>query len=153
MILPEACNTLLPHASAWAEEQERAILCDGVPLTPAQAADAVTIGVAHPETVRLLKVRGVPMPDHPLLRAAVEATGLISRDTAGLSLRYGIFIREDAWGDRRLVFHELVHTLQYERFGGFLPFLQQYLTECLTVGYHHSPLEREAVMTTERLCR
>ncbi|MDA0657518.1 MAG: hypothetical protein O2931_01330 [Planctomycetota bacterium] len=152
MITQEQFKTLLPLACAWAEAQERVILSDGVALTPAQTADATTIGVAHPEKVRLLSVVGVPIPEHPALRAAAEATQLVSPHTGGLTLRYGIFIRADCWGDRRLVFHELVHTLQYERLGGFQQFLQQYLYECITIGYPAAPMEQEAVTTTARLC-
>jgi hypothetical protein len=152
MITQEQFAVLLPLACAWAEEQERIILRDGVPLSPVQTSDAVRIGVAHPERVSLLKVARVPVPEHPALRAAAEATQLISPRTGGLTLRYGIFIRTDCWGDRRLVFHELVHTLQYERLGGFQQFLQQYLYECVTIGYPAAPMEQEAVNTTARLC-
>ncbi len=88
-----------------------------------------------------------------MLRAAAEATQLISPSTAGLTVRYGIFIRADCWGDRGLVFHELVHTLQYERLGGFEPFLRQYLHECLTIGYPAAPMEQEAVTKTMTLLR
>ena len=152
MITQEQFKMLLPLACAWAEEQERIILRDGVSLTPAQTADAAKIGIAHPERVRLLSVVRVPTPEHPALRAAAEATQLISPHTAGLTLRYGIFIRADCWGDRRLVFHELVHTLQYERLDGFQQFLRQYLYECITIGYPAAPMEQEAVTTTARLC-
>jgi len=48
-----------------------------------------------------------------------------------MSLRYGIFIRSDCWGDRRLVIHELAHTKQYERLGSLWHFLKLYLFECL----------------------
>jgi len=71
---------------------------------------------------------------------------------AGFTLRYGIFIRADRWGDRRLVVHELVHTAQFERLCGFDPFLRQYLSECLTIGYPDAPMEQEAVSTASRLC-
>lgn len=152
MITQEQLKTLLPLACAWAEEQERVIPRDGVALTPAQTADAVKIGVAHPQRVRLLSVVRVPIPEDPVLRAAADATQLISPRTGGLTLRYGIFIRADCWGDRRLGFHELVHTLQYERLGGFQQFLQQYLYECITIGYPAPPMEQEAVTTTARLC-
>lgn len=152
MITQEQFKTLLPLACAWAEEQERVILRDGIPLTPAQAADAVKIGVAHPERIRLLSVSRIPIPEHPALHAAAEATQLISPLTGGLTLRYGIFIRVDCRGDRRLVFHELVHTSQYERLGGFQQFLRQYLYECVTIGYPAAPMEQEAVTTTARLC-
>jgi hypothetical protein len=53
MITQEQFKMLLPLACAWAEEQERVILRDGVALTPAQIADAAKIGVAHPERVTL----------------------------------------------------------------------------------------------------
>ncbi|MFO0912065.1 MAG: hypothetical protein U0795_03860 [Pirellulales bacterium] len=152
MITPEQFQQLLPLVCEWAEDQERVVLRDGEPLTSAQTADAVAIGVAHPDRVRLLKVDSIPVPQHPALRAAGEATRLISPLTGGLALRYGIFIRADCWGDRRLVFHELVHTRQYERLGGFQPFLQQYLQECITVGYPAAPMEQEAIDTTARLC-
>ena len=153
MITLEQFQDLLPLACAWAEEQERHILREGVPLSSAQLIDAATVGVAHPEAVRLLSVPRIPLPEHPMLRAAADATQLISPGTEGLTLRYGIFIRADCWGLRPLVFHELVHTLQYERLGGFYQFLQQYLRECLTIGYPAAPMEQEAVTTTARLLR
>lgn len=150
LITPEQFQELLPLACAWAEEQERRVLRQGVPLSSAQLVDAATVGLAHPETVRILSVPRIPLPDHPMLRVAAEATQLISPGTAGLTLRYGIFIRDDCWGLRRLIFHELVHTHQYERLGGIRPFLQQYLHECLTIGYPAAPMEQEAVSTTAR---
>jgi hypothetical protein len=152
MITTEQFKILLPLASGWAEEQERIILRDGAPLSPTQTSDARSIGVVHPERVRLLRVPRIPLPQHPILHAAAEATQLISPNTIGLTLRYGIFIRSDFWGDRRLVVHELVHTSQYERLGGVQQFLQQYLQECITIGYPAAPMEQEAVTTTARLC-
>jgi hypothetical protein len=152
MLTTEQFQALLPLACAWVEQQEQIILRDGVPLTPAQLTDARKIGVVHPEKVRLLAVPTVPRPEHPTLRAAADATQLISPYTAGLTLRYGIFIRVDCWGDRRLVFHELVHTAQYERLGGVQSFLRQYLFECLTIGYPAAPLEQEAILKTAEMC-
>lgn len=152
MITRQEFNVLVPLACAWAVEQESMILRDGVPLSPAQTTDAESIDVAHPEKVRLLKVARIPVPENPALRDAVRAIQLISPRTGGLTLRYGIFIRVDFWDDRRLVFHELVHTLQYERLGGFQEFLRQYLFECITVGYPAGPMEQEALSTTTRLC-
>jgi hypothetical protein len=135
---------LLPLACAWAEEQEALILREGVALTSSQLDDARRIGVAAPERVKLRVVDSIPLPVQPVLRGAAETTGLISPLTCGLTLRYGIYIRADQWGDRRLVVHELAHTAQYERLGGFQPFLKQYLGECLAVGYPLGSLEQEA---------
>lgn len=152
MITEEQFKSLLPVARKWVEEQEKIILREGVPLTPAQLADAKTIGVLHPEKVRLLKVPRVPMPDDPELRAAALEAKVITQDLASQSLRYGIFIREDCWGIRTLICHELVHTSQYERLGGLEPFIREYFYECLTVGYPAAPLEQEAVKKTLKVC-
>jgi len=151
VLSPEQFEQVLPLAAAWAEQQETHILDSGFPLSESQVVDARAVGVAHPERVRLLAVAAIPMPQNPLLRAAAEATQLIGPHTAGLTLRYGIYVRNDLVGNRFLVAHELVHTAQYERLGGFLPFLRQYLHECVTIGYPAAPMEQEAIIATERL--
>ena len=153
MITPQQFEVLLPRAAAWAADQERIILQSGVALTDAQLADARQVGVAHPEQVRLLRVVQIPAPIDPALAAAAAMTRLCSPDTRGMTLRYGIFIRNDSWGQRLLVVHELVHTMQYERLGGFEAFLRPYLFECLTPpGYPYGPLEQEAIITSNKLC-
>ena len=151
MITQEQFKILLPLAAAWAEEQEGIILRDGVPLTEPQMADARTLGISQPNRVRQLNVATIPAPEEPSLKAAVQATQLITPRTAGLTLRYGIFIRSDFWGDRRLIVHELVHTSQYEKLGGFLPFLQEYLHQCITIGYPAAPMEQEAIKMAARI--
>lgn len=143
---------LLPKAAAWAEQQEACILAAGVALIASQVADARQLGVVHPERVRLLAVRSIPLPDDPELREAALATQLITPATIGLTLRYGIFFRADYHGDCRLIAHELAHTAQYERLGGMRSFLSTYLRECLTPpGYPHGALEQEAISSSARL--
>jgi len=145
-------QAMLPKACAWAEEQERLILANGVPLSSLQLADARAVGVKSPERIRLSRVDIVPLPSDPILHRAAQATGLLTPDTLGLTLRYGIFIRDDGWDDRWLLAHEFAHTAQYERLGGFLPFLQQYLTECVVGRYPNTPMEHEAVEAAKRVC-
>ena len=152
MLTTQQFQTLLPLACAWVEQQEQIILCDGVPLTPGQLADARKIGIIHPEKVRLLMVDEIPTPQHPLLVAAIKRVWADTTLTKGLTLQYGIFIRAGFWDDRRLVFHELVHTAQYERLGGINNFLREYLFECLTVGYPDGQLEQEAILKTAAMC-
>jgi hypothetical protein len=153
IITPQQLEMLLPLACAWAVGQERAILQSGVALSESQLADARRIGVAQPERVRLLRVAQIPVPTAPALAAAARATNLINPLTRGLTVRYGIFIRADCWNQRPLVVHELIHTLQYERRGGFEGFLRPYLSECITPpGYPYGPMEQEAIATAARLC-
>ena len=127
------------------------MLRTGVPLLEQELADARAIGVAEPERVRLVQLDRVPFPTDPMLKAAATAIQFLTPKTCGLTLRYGIFVRSDCWRDRRLIAHELVHVMQYERLGGFLPFLRQYLFQCLTIGYPEAPLEQEAIQLSEKL--
>ena len=140
----------LPLAVRWASQQEQKILRAGVGLDESQLTDARLMGVARPEKVRLLKVDQVPLPANRLLCWAAKRTKLISSDTAGMALRYGIFIRSDCWQMRRLIAHECVHTAQYERLGGIEEFLSLYLRECLEVGYPSGLLEQEAFLKCQQ---
>jgi hypothetical protein len=142
---------LLPLAVKWAAAVEMRIVRAGVPLSDQSLADARALGVDEPERIRLLALPCVPTPTDLTLKTAVAAIQFLTPATRGLALRYGIFVRSDCWGERQLIAHELVHTAQYERLGGLQPFLRQYLTECLTVGYPAGPLEQEAIALANRL--
>jgi hypothetical protein len=146
-ILPLA----MPWIVRWAEAAEARILRDGDPLSRQGQEDAVAMGVGRPGKIRLLRVDHVPLPGEPFLGWLGSRTGLPFFSAAGMSLRYGIFVRREFWGDRHLIAHECVHTGQYERLGGFRPFLLRYLEECLIHGYAGSPLEQEAVERAGRL--
>jgi len=135
---------LVAPATAWIARQERRILRDGRPLSPAELADADLVGVRKKNRVRLLYVASVP-PLHRFIRA-------LSPHAIGLTARYGIFLRADYRHDRALLLHELAHTAQYERLGGIRPFLRQYLHEWLEFGYPAGALELEASNAADRLC-
>ncbi len=138
-------------AAKWATAVEKRILREGVPLSGQEMADARAVDMREPERVRLLALTRVPMPGDLTLRTAASAIQFLTPATCGLTLRYGIFVRSDCWGDRRLVTHELAHTAQYERLGGIEPFLRKYLRECLTIDYPAAPMEQEAVAAAIRL--
>lgn len=143
-ILRRTLPLWLPLAAIWARMEEKLVLRRGVALEEPFLADAAAMGVSHPERIRLLKVNRVPLPRSRLLYAIGKMAGLSSDTTTGMSVRYGIFIRSEFWGNRHLIAHECVHTAQYERLGGMRPFLNLYLRECLDLGYLDSPLEQEA---------
>ena len=151
-ITPGQFEMLLPLACEWAAVHEQRILATGEALSDTMLTNARLVGVAAPERVRLLYVPEIPIPDDPALRTATLETQFLSPLTRGLSLRYGIFLRSDYRSDRPMVIHELGHTAQYERLGGFEPFLRQYLFECLTMGYPEAPMEQEVIALTERIC-
>ena len=136
-------RAILPFACAWAQRQESIILDTGVSLSAGQVTTAKRLGIVYPERVRLRAVPEVP-PLNWLLRSAGMQLGIVSGQTIGMTLRYGIYIREGHWGDHRLLIHELAHVAQYERMGGFRGFLKQYLEECINPGYPLGELEQEA---------
>ena len=150
-ITPEQFEMLLLLACEWAAEQEQRILATGEALSDMMLANARLVGVTAPEQVRLLYVSEIPVPDDPVLRAAVLETQFLSPLTRGLTLRYGIFIRSDCRSDQTMIIHELGHTAQYERLGGFEPFLRRYIFECLTIGYPEAQLEQEVIAFTARV--
>ena len=143
---------LIPKGSIWAQQKEQEILQVGIPLSASQLQDAKPIPLIHPENVRLLRVSTIPLPDDPELIFAAQTIKLITPNTPGLSLRYGIFIRDDYWQNREIVVHELIHTAQCERLGGLQQFLDQYLTECIKYGYPAAPLEQEAMSRARLIC-
>jgi hypothetical protein len=143
---------VLALASEWAEAKERVVLKNGIPLSNSQMEDAERVGVIHPERVRIFKVPQIPLPKHPVLKAAAESTQFITPASVGFTARYGIFIHSDFSDDRCLIVHELVHTSQYEKLGGFLPFFRKYLLQLINIGYPEAPMEQEAIRMAEKIC-
>lgn len=146
-----ALPLVVPAAAAWVWQRERSVLRKGVPLTTAQLADARALGVRHPERVRLQCVPTIATFEHPLLAPLAWATRSAFAQVVGLTLGYAILIRQDGWGSRELVAHELAHVAQYERFGGIAPFLHAYFRECIELGYPLGPLECEAAQEAARI--
>ncbi len=144
---------LLPLATQWVQSQEAEILAQGIPLTHEQQKDAKAAGVRSPEKICLRLVREIPMPADPILCNVARETGLLGPGTAGLTLRYGIYIRHDAQFDHELHVHEFVHVGQYERMGSIEAFLSHYLKECVDPGYPFGPMEQEAIFTARKLVR
>ena len=152
MITQQQLNVLIPLACEWAKEQEQTILRRGVALIDTQIADAKKIGVRNPEKVKLLSVSPIPIPDNPLLQKANEEMKLITPQTEGLTIGYGIFIRSDCWGKRSIIVHELAHIMQYKQKGSIDSFLSEYLWQCSKYGYHHAPFEQEAKKWERTIC-
>jgi hypothetical protein len=136
----------------WAEAKEKVILEHGDSLSSQYVQDAKSVGVKYPKRVRIYKVPQIPIPKHPILKAAAKATQLISPATMGISLGHGIFIHNNFSNDRYTIVHVLVHTMQCEKFGGLHPFLEKYLWECIEFGYPQAPMEQEAIRLAEKIC-
>ncbi len=144
---------ILPTVHVWAEKQEALILESGDPLTGSELADARRAGVAQPEKIRVLRVDTLPLPDNEDIRFVAKQIGLFSHRVAGITLGYGICLSREFHQDRLTLVHECVHVSQYEKKGGLLPFLTDYLRECIAPGYPFGALEQEALLVSRDVCR
>jgi len=72
MITSQEFVQLLPLAVAWAEQQEKHILQNGVQLTASQLVDAKLVQVVSSEKVKLLKVDQIPLPNEVSLKSAAQ---------------------------------------------------------------------------------
>lgn len=144
---------LLPQAHRWAKEREEFILTHGNPLSPRHMADARLAGVQDCARVRVLVVDRIPLPEDPGLAEACRRIPIITEDTRCVGFGYALIIRVDAWNDRELILHNLVHIAQCERAGGLDQWCRQYLGDrnsCakFTVG----SLEDEARRVAHEIC-
>ena len=118
-------DQLLPLAYQWAKAQEEYVLAHGAPLSPQHTADARLAGVKDCERVRVLVVDRIPLPEDPELAEAARRIQILTEDTRCVGVGHAIIIRAEAWGDRELLLHNLVHIAQCERSGGLEPWVRQ----------------------------
>ncbi len=149
-LLHTAVWMCLPWVIFWAWRQERRILRTGRTLTAKEAERAARAGVKTPAKIRVLAVTGVPMPGPGWMHKLASRLGFDGSQTAGMALRYGIYVRQECQDDPELLVHECCHTGQYERMGSIGAFMRVYLMQCLRDGYHASALEEEARAAAER---
>jgi hypothetical protein len=133
----------LQRALAWAEEQSQVILRSGKPLDGQGLKVARAVGVMHPERIRLWIVPQIPAPEDPELRRLALEQNLIGPGTRGLTLAYGIIIR-DGELDAGLLSHECRHVSQVEQASSLLAFLTAYLKQIAEFTYDDAPYERDA---------
>jgi hypothetical protein len=149
----ETFEHVLPLAYEWAKKQEEVVLARGNPLGARHAADARLAGVKASDRVRVLVVDRIPVPDDPVLAEAARRIGIITKDTRCVGFGHALIIRADAWNDRELILHNLVHIAQCERTGGLEQWVRSYLTDRMgcpnfTIG----SLEAEARRLAREIC-
>ena len=143
---------LFRHVVDWISSLEKQAQESGRALTPIEFNLAQNVGVAHPEEVRILSVRRIPLPSHPRVKQLARRVGLLNADTGGLTAGYGVIVRRDCANNLRLLAHEFVHAAQYERLGRE-GFLQEYIQQIATHGYLNVPFELEAEAKATKACR
>lgn len=134
-------DALAPSLARWSQSRERSILAFGEPLPAASVRFATELGIKSPDSLRLEITDFVPSPIPTPLIGLARKFGFPAFAPAGMCLGRGISATSH---DPALIRHELVHTLQYQRFGDHQSFMWRYIFEMLNFGYFDSPLEIEA---------
>jgi hypothetical protein len=104
--------------------------------------------------VRVLAVDRMPLPEEPALAEASRRTQIITDSCRAIAIGHAVVLRADAWGDRELFLHQLVHVAQCERSGGLEQWVRHYLvdrTNCpnFTIGALE---EEEARRIAREIC-
>jgi len=151
MITTKQWDDMLDQIVKWAVLEEKRILEQGVKLNHPYVQIARNVGVNNPEKIRVLEVSEVPLPNIQGLQTMLSDSN--TSNILAMTIRYGIFVRVPDWkSDRRMLTHELVHSMQYERAGSVEKFLSRYLFECLSVGISQTSSELEATSIEEKIC-
>jgi hypothetical protein len=149
----ETFEQLLPRAYEWAKKQEEFVLARGHALGPTHAWDAHLAGVRDCARVRVLVVDRIPLPDDPDLARASKTLGIINENTRCVGFGHALIVRGDAWSDRELILHNLVHIAQCERSGGLEQWCRQYLGDRSTCpNFTLGSLEEEARRIAREIC-
>jgi hypothetical protein len=134
----------IPEVVLWIEEMENYIQSNGRFLNEEELTIAKEIGILNYDIIKVWESSEVPKPKSTILQFLGNKIGFFSSNTNGICFRYGIFIHSVSPNKVSLLEHELIHTLQYERFGSVEKFILYYLDDVLTNGYDVSVLEKEA---------
>ena len=134
----------LPEVVHWIEEMENFIQSNGRFLNNEELTIAKEIGILNYDIIKVWESNKPPKPKSTMLQFLGDEIGFFSSNTNGISFRYGIFIHSSCSNKISVLEHELVHTLQYERFRSVEKFILFYLDDVLTNGYENSLLEKEA---------
>ena len=153
MVDQETFKDLLPLACEWAKKLEEFVRGHGHPLGPTHAWDAHLAGVQDCARIRVLVVDRIPLPEDPKLAEAARRVRIITEDTRCMGLGHALIVRGDAWNDRELILHNLVHIAQGERAGGLEQWVHEYLgdrTNC--PNFSIGSLEEEARRIAHEIC-
>lgn len=149
----ETFEHLLPLAYEWARKLEEFVLAHGHPLGPSHAWDAHLAGVQNCARIRVLVVDRIPMPDDPNLMEAARRLRILTQDTRCMGVGRALLVRGDAWNDRELILHNLVHIAQCERSGGLKTWCREYLADRVNCpNFTIGSFEEEARRIAREIC-
>ncbi len=136
-------NSYLPLVVLWAKKHHDLIQEQGAELNEEGMEMARSVGVAEPERIRIMLVDEIPFQEDPVVYSLAKSVGMLSGQVSGITFGHSIYIVK-ACQSARLYSHEFRHVHQYEVLGSIGAFMDVYLEQVMTFGYHQAPLEKDA---------
>ncbi len=127
----------------WVQRLQKKVFLEGKSLSNDLIPIAKKAGIKNIENVKVLRVDNILLPELDSIATLQKLNGLISSQTAGLTLGYAIILKRSS-SDTVLI-HELRHVAQFELFESVHDFVNFYIKEIEKFGYGHGPLEKDAI--------
>ena len=143
MDLKALLPVLTPRAVEWARSVSDQVASTGLVLNDAGLSLARSVGVEHPDRIRLAMVIALPVDDDPLLQQAAAYTGVLGPNSVGITLGYSVIVRH-GYQSPRLLSHEFRQVQQYEKGGSIESMVPVYLNQIVEFGYDNAPMEVDA---------
>ena len=142
----EVLRYLTENAAPWIRSQRERYRSTAAPLMPTQLDPLV--GLFEPETLESVRIHRVPVIENPTFYGDLAEVPLDFSVMAGITYDDVVLVSETRVPGPipiRLIFHELVHVVQYKILG-ITEFTQQYVRGWAENGFQYTaiPLEREA---------
>jgi len=105
---------------------------------------ASLLGVQSPETVEVVVTQDLPVPEkeNELYEVYLKVVG-DPKDAGAITYGHRIYVKPLFSNSYSIILHELVHVMQYQKYGKKY-FLRQYMIASQLVQYHKIPFEAEA---------
>ncbi len=113
-------------------------------LTECMQEAASFLGVVNADKVRVIVTNNLPIPEEgtDLYEVYLKIAG-DPKHAGAITVGHYIFIKPMYSRSYHILLHELVHVMQYEKFGS-KAFLEKYMTDAQIVAYSQIPFESEA---------
>lgn len=121
----------LDDALVWAERAHDEVMRAGGPLSERGKTLAATVGVEHPEKIRLFIVDTLPR--------------VFDWAYCGLTLGYAVMMQRGHDSNPYLLSAQFRFVQQFERVGSLRDFVAQYLRDIEQHGHQHAPMNLDAI--------
>jgi len=137
----------------WSKRKEKAGAIKGRVLSELELKIIEPLHIFHPYKVRIHYIDKIEHPLSFMFNNISWISKMAASSPIGITFGYTIFIDKRYYSNLHLLIHELVHVKQYEKSGGHVSFLAEYIYQCLKFGYSNCPFEKEAEMISLELLK